>query len=59
MLLLGSVAPHIFQLIKTAVFRQHDVNYYIHIIDKYPLKGLSAFVLIGKFIANSTHLFFY
>lgn len=57
--LLGGIAPHVFQLIKTAVFRQHDVDYDAHIIDQYPLKGLPAFVLIGKFIAIFHHPSFY
>ena len=59
MFLLGSIAPHIFQLIKTTIFRQHDVDYYIHIIDQDPLHGLSAFVLIGEFIAVLSHFLFH
>jgi hypothetical protein len=33
MLLLGSITPHILQFIKTAIFRQHHMDNYIHIID--------------------------
>jgi len=58
MLLLGSIAPHIFQFVKTTIFRQHDVDYYIDIIDQDPLHGLSAFVLIGEFIAALPHFLF-
>ena len=59
MLLLGSVTPHVLQFIKTAIFRQHHVDHYIHIIDQNPLIGLSAFVFIGEFIAILLHFFFH
>ena len=59
MFFLGSVAPHIFQFVKTTIFRQHDVDYYIDIIDQDPLHGLSAFVLIGEFIAVLPHFLFH
>ena len=57
-ILQGGIAPHVFQLIKTAVFRQHDVDNYINIVDQYPLQGGSAFMLIRKLIAISPHFFF-
>lgn len=59
MLFLGSVAPHIFQFVKTAIFRQHDVDYDIDVVDQDPLHGLSAFVLIGEFIAALPHFLFH
>ena len=59
MFFLRSVAPHVFQLIKTAAFRQHDVDHNIHIVDQDPLQGLLAFVFIGDFIAAVLRGFFY
>ncbi len=35
------------------------MNDHIYIIDQYPLKGLTAFMLIGKFIAILPHLLFH
>ena len=58
-LLLGSITPHILQFIKTAIFRQHDVDHYIDIVDEDPLVGLSAFVFIGEFVAILLHFFFH
>jgi len=58
MLFLRSIAPHIFQFVKTTIFRQHDVDHHIDIIDQDPLQGLSAFVLIGEFIAVLPHFLF-
>jgi len=55
--LLGGIAPHVFQLVKTAAFRQHDVDDDIHIVDQYPLHGGPAFMLVGKLIAIFPHLF--
>jgi len=59
MLLLGGVAPHVFQFVKTAAFRQHDVNDDIYIVDQYPLHGGPAFMLIGKLIAIFSHFLLY
>ncbi len=59
MLLQGGVAPHVFQFVKTAAFRQHDVNDNIHKVDQYPLHGGPAFMLIGKLLAVFSHFFFY
>ena len=58
MLFLGSIAPHIFQFVKTTIFRQHDVDYDVNIIDQDPLHGLSAFVFVGEFIAVPSHFLF-
>ena len=58
MILLRGIAPHVLQLVKTTIFGQHHVDHDIHIIDQYPLVGLSAFVFIGKFIAIFSHFFF-
>ena len=55
----GGVAPHVFKLIKTAAFRQHDMDNDINIIDQYPLHGGFAFMLIGKIIAIFPHFFFH
>lgn len=57
MLFLRGIAPHVLQFIETAIFGQHHVDYYIHIIDQDPLIGLSAFLFIGKFIAIFPDLF--
>ena len=56
---LRGIAPHILQFIETAIFGQHDVDDYIHIIDQDPLIGLSAFVFIGKFITSPFDLLFH
>ena len=57
--ILGSVAPHVFQLVETPIFRQHHVDHNVDIIDQNPLKGLSAFMLIGEFIAIPLHFLFH
>lgn len=56
---LGSITPHILQFIKTAIFRQHHVDHYIHIIYQNPLIGLSAFVFIGEFITILPYFLFH
>lgn len=33
MLLPGGITPHIFQFIEAAIFRHHDVDYDINVID--------------------------
>ena len=53
---LRGVTPHFLKFIEASVLRQHDVDHYIHIIDQDPLKGLSAFVFIGEFVAMFLHL---
>ena len=58
-ILLGGVAPHVFQLVKPAAFRQHDVDDDIHVIDQDPLKGSPAFMLIGKLFAILLYQFLY
>jgi len=58
-LFLGCIAPHVFQLIEPAAFRQHDMYDDIDIIDQYPLKGLSPLVRIREFAAVALRGFFY
>src|SRR5579863_10556886 len=55
MLLLGGVTPHIFQLVKTAALRQHDVDDNVYKVDQYPLHGSPAFMLVRKLIAIFSH----
>ncbi len=55
----GSVAPHFFEPVKFAGFWKHNMYHYIYVIDQYPLLGLPAFMLIGKFAASNFHFMFH
>lgn len=53
------IAPHLFELIEVATFWQHDMDYYIYIINQDPLQGLLAFLFVGNFFTAFFNLDFH
>jgi len=61
------ITPHFFEPVKRAAVGMHDMYYYIHVIEKYPLQLLlallmkrtlstSLFYLVDNMIGNSPYL---
>lgn len=49
------IAPEFFEMVEFAGFRQHHMNYNVHVIDQYPLFGLAALMFERQLFAVLFH----